>query len=72
MNIEVQNRVDKIQAETHNMVGKILNEDKTGKISYQDATNVILMHKIAELQLKIENIEKSISNATIIKERNCD
>lgn len=53
---EIQKRADEIQCDIHDKVSFILRESEA---SYQDVTNVLLMERIARLELKLESLALS-------------
>lgn len=53
---EIQERSHKIQGELHKIVESLYKEGKP-TLSYQDCFNVVLITKLAELELKIESLE---------------
>lgn len=56
---------DKIQKELQNIVGYSMSQSL--KISYQDAMNVAIFTKLAELELKIEALQnEKFNNISIV------
>ena len=53
--IEILKRAEKVQDETHRFVEAVMKAKPN--ISYQDATNMCFIRKIAELEFKIERYE---------------
>ena len=50
---QVQKRAEKIQANAH----KFIESTGDSKASYQDRMNIFLIAKLAELEMKIEELE---------------
>ncbi len=59
-NEEIHNRADLIQSECHQAVEAIMKVNKNS--SYQDATNVYLFRKLAELEIRLERKPSSGPN----------
>ena len=61
----IQKRAEKLQEECHAIVEVI--KENNSMIGYQDATNVWMFRKLAELELKNEELEKKFKNRQSIK-----
>jgi hypothetical protein len=53
---QILKKAEQLQEDCHKVVGDIMGRSQ--KVSYQDATNVWLFNKLAELQNRIEELEK--------------
>jgi len=62
---EIQERADKLQNECHD-VAETMVDVSTMPITYQDATNVWLFHKLAEIELAHE-AEINRKNAVLLR-----
>lgn len=57
---EIQKRAEEIQNEIHRQVEAAMpntEDNKTLNLQYQDCTNVCIFRKLAELELKIEEMQ---------------
>ena len=60
-----QKIAEKLQEDCHKTVEAVLKESK--KVSYQDATNVWLFNKLAEMELRLQELENCKNSLTFIQ-----
>lgn len=63
----IEQKTDEIQKEIHAYIIEFMAKNPDSLSSYQDLTNVLLMRKIAEMEVKFDELIKDI---TISNEQN--
>lgn len=63
----IQQKTDEIQKEIHSYITEFMAKNPDSLFNYQDMTNVLLMRKIAEMEVKFDEL---IKNITITNEQN--
>lgn len=57
----IQKKSDEIQKEIHAHITEFMSNNPDSLSSYQDLTNVLLMRKIAEMEVKFDELIKNIA-----------
>lgn len=56
------NKMEKLQNDCHIFTDDMMKNSKSSTIQYQDITNIWLFNKLAEYELRIEELENSKEN----------
>lgn len=59
----IEQKTDEIQKEIHTHITEFMAKNPDSLSSYQDLTNVLLMRKIAEMEVKYDELIKNIAIA---------
>lgn len=59
--IKIQQKSDEIKKEIHDYIIEFTANNPDSKSSYQDLMNVLLMRKIAEMEVKFDELIKDIA-----------
>jgi len=57
----IEKKADEIQKEIHAHITEFMANNPDSLSSYQDLTNVLLMRKIAEMEVKFDELIKNIA-----------
>lgn len=61
LEIKIDKKADEIQEEIHAYINEFMSKNPKTTASYQDMTNILLMRKIAEMEVKFDELIKNIA-----------